>query len=257
MRQLALLIIPIVWALPIPTFEAQLTHVYPHNRHYFTQGIARHKDHIYESTGHYGQSRLIRYHTPGITTTYRHIPAHLFAEGIASNNHALYQLTWREGITLIHNETTQSILQLGQGWGLTFDGAYLIQSDGSNALYYRTASLQPRFQIQVHYQNHPIGRLNDLTIHQGYILANVWYQDNILVILPQDGTVIGSIDLSFLRQVTPGIGKEDVLNGICSLDDNTLLVTGKNWPSFYQLNIDLHTSTWPKTPNLHSLFKSL
>jgi glutamine cyclotransferase len=99
--------------------------------------------------------------------------------------------------------------------------------------------MSPAFHIDIHHHGSPIGYLNDLTLHQGYIIANVWFLDILLVITPHHGQVVGIIDLSYLRKMFPKIQAGDVLNGVCTMPDGNLLITGKNWPYFFHIEVNL------------------
>ena len=71
----------------------------------------------------------------------------------------------------------------------------------------------------------------------GFILANIWYEDRLAIINLENGHVFAYVDLSFLRTITHGISPDDALNGLCTLPDNTLLVTGKNWPNLFRIKL--------------------
>ncbi|MDC3180547.1 glutaminyl-peptide cyclotransferase [Gammaproteobacteria bacterium] len=222
----------------ITPYQYQVHTTYYHNPQFFTQGLAMHQGKLFESSGLYGQSKLIEYSYPPYLPKITKLPPNLFAEGIASNQNALIQLTWQEGLAIEHKEKPRYIPKINQGWGLCFDGHYFIQSDGSNRLYYRYLDLTPAFSIDIHHQQHPVGYLNDLAYHQGLILANIWYQDIILIILPYSGNIIGLLNLKPLRHMTPNITPDDVLNGICTLPNGNILITGKNWPRFYEISFN-------------------
>merc|ERR1712060_306015 len=71
------------------------------------------------------------------------------------------------------------------------------------------------------------GYLNELEYWNGYILANIWYNNYIVIINPSTGLVEQTIDLSSLVNGQGGAG---VLNGISVTDiSDELFVTGKNW----------------------------
>jgi len=66
------------------------------------------------------------------------LPPQLFAEGLTRIDQFLYQLTWRAGTGIIYRlpflKPVAQFNYSGQGWGLAFDGRYLIMSDGSDTL---------------------------------------------------------------------------------------------------------------------------
>ncbi len=228
----------------IPLYHYQHIASYPHQQQFFTQGLTYHQGHIYESSGLYGKSKLIQYQYGLLLPKISTLPPKIFAEGIASNQSSLFQLTWKEAITLEHtNHSTRMIPQFNQGWGLTFDGQYFIQSDGSNRLYYRYQDLSPAFHIDVNFKGAPVGGINDLMVYKGFILANIWYQDIIIIVLPNSGKIIGYIDCKDLRAITPNITSDDVLNGLCLLPNGNILLTGKNWTYFHEIKLRLAFGT--------------
>jgi glutamine cyclotransferase len=223
---------------PIPLYHYQHIASHPHQPQFFTQGLTYHQGHLYESSGLYGQSKLIQYQHGLLLPKISSLSPQIFAEGIASNQSSLFQLTWKEVIALEHTKNSNRIIpQFNQGWGLCFDGGYFIQSDGSNRLYYRHQDLSPAFHINVHFKDSPVGGINDLMIYKGFILANIWYQDIIIIILPYNGEVIGYINCKDLRTITPYISSGDVLNGLCLLPNGNILLTGKNWTYLYEIKL--------------------
>ena len=78
-------------------------------------------------------------------------------------------------------------------------------------------------------------QLNELEYHKGFLYANVWHQPYILKINPANGEVVGKFDFSDLVSKNHK-GEEDVLNGIAFKGDH-MLVTGKNWPKIYEVEI--------------------
>ncbi|MGE5188317.1 MAG: glutaminyl-peptide cyclotransferase, partial [Betaproteobacteria bacterium] len=123
-----------------------------------------------------------------------------------------------------------------EGWGLTYDGNKLIMSDGSSTLHFLDPNtFQWVSQVTVRDGDTPVTELNELEYVNGDVYANIWHQEKIAIINPQTGQVKGWIDLA-------GIYKpqsfEYVLNGIAYDEANhRLFVTGKNWPSLYQITI--------------------
>ena len=95
----------------------------------------------------------------------------------------------------------------------------------------------------VRVRGEPLKRLNELETVRGEILANIWYSDEVAVIDPVSGDVTGWFDFAALRarlswpppMKAPG---EAVLNGL-AWDDSSgrLLVTGKYWPSLFEVQI--------------------
>ena len=70
----------------------------------------------------------------------------------------------------------------------------------------------------------------------GEIFANVWYSDRIARIDPENGRVNGWLDLAPLRPREVRNNREAALNGIAWDSENRrLFVTGKNWPTLYEI----------------------
>ncbi|WP_293917525.1 glutaminyl-peptide cyclotransferase [Apibacter sp.] len=72
----------------------------------------------------------------------------------------------------------------------------------------------------------------------GYIFANVFDQPIILIIDPENGTVIAKADFSELVKQNKS-NEEAVLNGIAYMEGNTFLITGKLWPKMYRVGFEM------------------
>jgi len=225
---------------------------YPHDNTAFTQGLIWDNNVLYESTGLYGQSsiRIVELET-GIPLLVRGLPQEyngqnfnrVFGEGIAIMGNSLYQLTWKEEVCFIYSRNNLELQKVsyytGEGWGLTCDGKNLIMSDGSAYLSFREPETFKIVKtILVQENGTPISHLNELEFIEGYICANVWYKDYILVIHPGTGFVVGKIDLQGLRNQLSNPHQADVLNGIAYRNDNNhLLVTGKYWDTLFEIEL--------------------
>lgn len=231
---------PGAWAVQQITYEQleKLTHAETH----FTQGLLFHEGVLFEGTGEYGSSRLVRYRqdhqTPGIS---RPLPARYFGEGIAIYEDRLYQLTWRENEALIYSPTNLARLgsfnYQGDGWGLTADARGLWMSNGSSELRQIDTEGNIQATLQVTYNGAPLDRLNELEWVEGYFLANRWYDNQIYFIEDQSGEVEAVLDLSALAQPHQA-DRNHVLNGVAwHAERRTLWITGKNWDSLYELKL--------------------
>ena len=88
------------------------------------------------------------------------------------------------------------------------------------------------------YGSKPIDQLNELEYIKGEIYANIWHEDRIARISPQNGHVIGWIDLTGLLPTDQKINEESVLNGIAyDAQHDRLFVTGKQWPTIFEIKI--------------------
>jgi glutamine cyclotransferase len=134
---------------------------------------------------------------------------------------------------------------------LTYDGTYLIASDGSDRLTYfdlpvkadgtvdaESKSLTVAKELRVTEAAAPVSLLNELEFAEGSILANVWYTNTLVKIDPVSGEIVGKADLALLYPPAERTKLADCLNGIAlNRSDNTLLLTGKLWPNYYSVKI--------------------
>ena len=217
---------------------------HPHDSYLFTQGMILRDGKIYESSGLYKQSFLRIYDAQtGRIKAQRRLPRSIFAEGLEEYNDLLYLLTWKEKtLYILNKDTLKTLLTLpyrGEGWGLTHDGKDFIMSDGSNQLKFRDSQTFQTKRI-LPLSNYPgIPRLNELEYAKGFIWANVWQYDVILKISPEDGKVVGVLDLSELSKINNIDPGRTVLNGIAYDEkQDAFWVTGKNWPNRYLIKVD-------------------
>jgi glutamine cyclotransferase len=124
-----------------------------------------------------------------------------------------------------------------QGWGLTNDGHQLIMSDGSSSIMYLDPQTREAMKhVFVTDEVGPVGFLDELEFVDGKLYANVWQTNFIAIIDPENGKIIGWIDLTGLNAEPRRLAYPYVLNGIA--DDTEirhLLVTGKCWPQLYEI----------------------
>lgn len=212
----------------------------PHDPRSFTQGLLFHDGLLYESVGQYRESALLAV-DPASGAALRRVDLEpgLFGEGLALVGDRLVQLTWREGRALVYRRADFAKLAelrySGEGWGLTFDGRRLIQSDGSATLRWRDpVSFAVTGALRVTVDGQPRDNLNELEWAEGAIYANVWMSDEIVRIDPASGRVTAVIDASGL--LTPAErGAADVLNGIAyDPARRVFYLTGKHWPKLFE-----------------------
>jgi glutamine cyclotransferase len=226
-------------------YTYHITQTYPHDTVAFTEGLVFDNGQLYESTGGYGTSSLRRINLENGTVQQEFLlPNQYYGEGLTVVNGSLVQLTWQNKIGFIYDKETFGLLgnfsYTTEGWGFTYDGRSLIMSDGSSNLYFLNPITYQRVgQVSVHDGNTPVTNINELEYVKGDVYANIWLQQKIAIIDPQTGTVKGWIDLTGLFQSND---PNAVLNGI-AYDQKTdrLFITGKDWPSLYQITITLKT----------------
>lgn len=223
-----------------PVLAVEVTAQYPHDTGAFTQGLLYDGGALYESTGHYGRSRLRRVEiATGKVLNEVPLDSRFFAEGIAAVGDEIYLLTWKEGVAIVFDKETleekRRIAYQGEGWGLTYDGRHLIQSDGSDTLLFRDpATFNIVRTLKVTDGGQPLGYVNELEYIDGQIYANVWYSDRIARINPQTGQVTSWLNLAPLRP--PLSDREAVLNGIAyDQAGGRIFVTGKLWPRLFEI----------------------
>jgi glutamine cyclotransferase len=111
-------------------------------------------------------------------------------------------------------------------------------SDGTSYLRFLDPSnfkVMRRLQV-IDDSGHPIDNLNELEFIRGEIYANVWHSDDVLRISPETGEVLGVIDLRGIIDKRELQGGDAVLNGIAyDAPNNRLFVTGKLWPSLFEI----------------------
>ncbi|MEZ4615852.1 MAG: glutaminyl-peptide cyclotransferase [Caldilineaceae bacterium] len=223
---------------------------FPHDANAFTQGLLFDEGNLYEGTGLYGESTVRRVElNTGTVEQEIAIPDEYFGEGITIVGDKIYQLTWREQTGFIYNkqtlEKTGEFTYPTEGWGLTYDGAHIIMSDGTDRLFFinpETMAIvaeQPVSMVDpADGQRKAIPRLNELEYARGEIFANVWQTDVIVRIDPSSGNVTGVIDLTGLLAAADRTSTTDVLNGIAYLPEtDQLFVTGKKWPKLFEIRL--------------------
>lgn len=218
---------------------------YPHDTASFTQGLVYRDGYVYESTGRYGQSKIRKIKLEdGTVVKEKKLDDSYFGEGLTLVDDKLVQLTWKENTGFVYDLDLNPIGEFNyeaQGWGLTFDGRNLIMSDGTSKLtFLDPETFTPEKSVFVRKGNTRMPDINELEWVNGTIFANIFQDDMIYLIQPLDGKVMGRVNFQKLyprsQRTSPN---EDVMNGIAiqTEKENTLLVTGKNWPKIYEVKL--------------------
>ena len=217
---------------------------FPHAPDAFTEGLLWHNGSLYESTGLEGQSSLRRVDLQSGTVEKKvDLPANLFGEGLAYAGGKFYQMTWQTKLGFVYDENFKPLGKFSyqnEGWGLTYDGKSLIQSDGTDTLTWRDPkNFAAQKEVHVTWDGHSQNYINELEWIDGKIWANIWQQDYILVINPTTGVAESCLDLSSIISDSERGGKDNVLNGIAYDETNKrLFVTGKNWPKLFWIRVN-------------------
>lgn len=241
---------------PLPTPERlvpEVVRTVPHPTDAFTQGLLVRDGRIYESTGLEGRSsvRVLDLQT-GVEQRRADLPPDLFGEGLAEGpGGTLVQLTWRNRTALVWDratlEQTGRHRYRGEGWGITtLPGGDFVMSNGSDRLTYRAPRTFDAVRTTtVRRRGGPADQLNELEFSRDggrdVVWANRWQTDEILRVDLECGVVTGVVDASVLAADAASTAKgsgatPDVLNGIAAVPGtDRFLVTGKLWPSYYEV----------------------
>jgi len=231
----------------------KIVNTYPHDIEAYTQGLEFYRDTLYEGTGNgsgptgkkgISSLRKTDYKT-GKTFKKVELADQYFGEGITILNNKVYQLTWQNNEGYIYNadtfekEKTFPYFKNIEGWGLTNDGSYLYQSDGTEKIW----KIDPKTMKEVDYINvysyeSKIKSVNELEWIDGKIYGNIYQKDAIAIINPKNGAVEGIINLVELKSKITQLPDTDVLNGIAyNPKTKTIFVTGKNWDKLFEIAI--------------------
>jgi glutaminyl-peptide cyclotransferase len=124
----------------------------------------------------------------------------LFGEGMTYFKDTLVQITWKSQQGFIYNMTTLEAIDHfhfsstnNEGWGITWDRCKdeLIVTDGSHYLHFwdPTTMTQKRKIPVFRLNGKKALELNEIEFWRGRVLANVWYEDVLLVIHPETGKI--------------------------------------------------------------------
>ena len=228
-----------------PTFYTyEIVAEYPHSRTSYTQGLQFIDGELWEGTGEYGSSRILRTDlATGKILESKSISKEEFGEGITILGDKIYQLTWLNGKLHIYDRKTLKHLAThhykGEGWGLTSDGTKLYMSDGTHTIrILNPETLEQEGRFGVTLRGESLQHLNELEWIEGKIWANVYTTNYIVIINPENGVIEGVIDISNILPESEFDRRTDVLNGI-AYDSATkrIFVTGKNWSKLFEIKL--------------------
>jgi len=217
----------------------------------YTQGLIYRDGTLFESSGIYGLSGLVKIDPKtGEDTVQSSLPPEYFGEGLEEVGGKFYQLTWREGTVFVFEKpngepTTLKLKSAnGEGWGLTHTGQDFVWSDGSDELYFGKISkgeLKPYRKVKVRVAEEDGDRLNELEFAEGHIFANRYMSNVIVKIDPHSGCVTRLYDL---RKILSSSERSsllvgEVLNGIAyDPQSQSFFVAGKQWPRIFRVRLD-------------------
>lgn len=226
-----------------PIYGYEIVAAYPHDPGAFTQGLQFVDGTLYEGTGREGYSvvRKVDLKTGKILREAKNDPIY-FGEGIVVLGKSIYQVTYTTEKGFVYDKEslakTDSFTYVGEGWGLTTDGASIIMSNGSNRINFISPLTRSITRsIDVFDGVNPVPNLNELEYIKGEIWANIWMTDLIARIDPASGKVKSWINLSGLLTAAERV-QTDVLNGIAyDAETDRIFVTGKLWSKLFEIKL--------------------
>ena len=232
-----------------PLINYQVVKIYPHDTSSYTQGLEWYNNFLYEGTGDYEHSKLLKTDiNTGEAVQKIKVSDNpkIFGEGITILNNKIYQLTWQNNKAFVYDlETFKKLQEFDwpyEGWGLTNDGKSLIVSTGTSNLYYvNPDNFKIEKTIGVTDNYGPVSDLNELEYVKGVVYANIYQRNIIVKINPETGKVEGRIDLSNIQEKNnvSYSNSENVLNGIAyDSAKNVFYVTGKLWPAVFEIRLN-------------------
>ena len=227
-----------------PIYDYEIINTYDHDVDNFTEGLVMDDGLLYEGTGRYEQSRLLKTQLETGEVLRQHdLDPEYFGEGVTVLGDEVYQLTYLSNTGFIYDKESFEPLGTfeypGQGWGLTNDGEELIMSDGSASLYFLDPeTLEEKGDVAVSDNEGPVSDLNELEYIDGEVYANVFKTTLIAIIAPETGEVTGWINLAGINPDPVELKDPYFLNGIAYRQETgRLLVTGKCWPTIFEIQL--------------------
>jgi glutamine cyclotransferase len=225
--------------------------IYPHDTSAYTQGLVWDNNKLFEGTGLRGESVLYQMDNQLKPVGKRiKLDQPYFGEGITVFKGKIYQLTWEEHVVFVYDATSFKKLNTlnwpYEGWGLTHNDTSLIVSTGGSNLYFvdpTNFSIQRTLGVFNEYGYQSM--LNELEYVDGKIFANIYGQNDIVVIDPNSGKITNKIDCNNLlvqakAKYNPlAIDAGFVLNGIAyRKSTDTYFLTGKCWPILVEVKLN-------------------
>lgn len=225
---------------------------HPHDVNSFTEGLEFRNGFLYEGTGdtdYKGVSKLAKIDlATGKDIQKINLSKEYFGEGITMLNGKIYQLTYRENKCFVYDANSFSKLKEftyeGEGWGMTNDGKQLINSNGTNNIYFRdpeTFAVTKTIAVSNNYG--PLSSINELEYVDGFLYANIWTTFKIVKIDLNTGNVVAEINLDdLLPKYAPEILNQPVdkgLNGIAyDSVGKRFFITGKYYPKIFEVKFN-------------------
>lgn len=244
-----------------PVHGYEIVRTYPHDTSALTQGLVYLNGFLYESTGERERSSLRKVElATGKTLQQIDIDPAQQTEGLAEYGGRWFQLTLRSGFGYIYDR--DSLAERGRfnyglmadtggsptaAWAIAFDGPrMIIVGPTSKMRFFEVETMKETGEVVVMDGPNEINRLDELEMIKGELWSNIYQTSRIAVINPKTGKVNRWIDLAgiagpdgkSLMPVQPSATADWVLNGIAyDAQGDRLFVTGKNWPSIFEIRI--------------------
>jgi len=230
--------------------QYEVVKVYTHDTSSYTQGLEWYGETLFEGTGNYGKSQLHKMDANLQSISKKiSLPKELFGEGITVFKDKIYQLTWKEHKVLVYNANTlqkeKELYWQYEGWGLAHNDTALIVSTGGSDIYIVDPNnFAIKKTIGVYNNYGYVSDINELEYVDGKIFANIYGQNEVVVIDPLTGQIINNINFSNLLAqagvkydpTTIDVGY--VLNGIAyQAKSKTFFITGKCWPVMVEVSV--------------------
>ena len=223
----------------------KIINTYNHSINSYTEGLEFHDGFFYEGTGTEGKSKLMKVSLDGKILKEISLDGQYFGEGITVIGNKIIQLTYTEKVGFEYDKVTFKLLKTfpynhaAEGWGLTFDGETVYNTDGSNRIFLLDKNTyQPKSFIEVYDNVGPVNSLNELEWIDGKIYANIYQSELVAIINPKTGEVEAYINFIGLPKGLVADEGNDVLNGIAyDKKGKRLFVTGKNWDKLFHIEL--------------------
>ena len=217
--------------------DVRVVAVHEHNKASFTEGYFFNGDVLCETGGYWYESA---YYEDNVSRL--KFSRTIFAEGSVMLDGQLFVLTYTNKLAYVYDAKTlkqKAMIKYNrEGWGLTTDGTYLIASDGSDTLYFMDKEYRVKKTLAVKQDGKKVPRINELEYIDGYIWANVFLSDDVIVIDADTGKVVARIDFTKLYPEKERNKKADVMNGVAWNDaTQKLWLTGKYWDKAFEVDV--------------------
>lgn len=221
-------------------YTCEVIDTLPHSATFYTQGLFLYGETMYEGTGQYAESKLVRYKkNKKMPDKIIELPKNNFGEGIAKVKDKLYQLTWLNQQCFVYDFHTLKLLDTlsysGEGWGLTTDDSLLYMSDGSDVIrIVNPKNFNTIGNIKITLNAIPLRHLNEMELVDSLLYINIYGYDLIVIADKKTGSVVGKIDISPLRKMLVNNPTAEVSNGIAYDKEKKLFyITGKYWNKIF------------------------